>query len=121
MQHRYSCIALVGLISIATLNPVAATAADQSATLATSSTAQCEAADKKMMAMANSAPTIHASGNLDSDYMAMTAAQARMMEEAAHLEMVCGKKPHVREMAAALSRQNLEILRNLQIGNGSTH
>jgi len=81
----------------------------------------CATADKKMMAMAKSVASMPATGDLDHDFAAMAAANARMMADAAKMEMACTKKTEMRQMAEAVEKQTRDVLHNLQIGTGTTH
>jgi len=96
------------------------------ATLATPTFAQtitpaCAAADKKMMAMEKSLASMAPTGNVDKDFASMMAANAKMMMDAAKMEMACGKNPQTRQMAETIAKQNQDVLHNLQITSGSTH
>jgi uncharacterized protein (DUF305 family) len=81
----------------------------------------CATADAKMMTMGKTVSSMPASGNLDRDFSAMVAANAKMMMEAAKMEMACSKKPEMRKMADGIAKQNSDLLHNLQISSGSTH
>lgn len=87
----------------------------------TTAAPDCATADKKMMALGKSLASMPASGDLDRDFAAMAAAQARMMMDAAKMEMACSKKPELRRMAEAILKQNRDVLHNLQITGGTTH
>ncbi len=81
----------------------------------------CTTADKKMMAMGKSLASMPSTGDLDHDFAAMAASNARMMVAAAKMEMACSKNSEMRKMAEAVEQRNSDILHSLQIGNGITH
>lgn len=74
---------------------------------------ECATADKKMMMMMKSMASMPASGNMDKDFMAMSAANAKMMMAAAKMEMACSTNPEMRKMAEAAEKRNRELLQRL--------
>lgn len=81
----------------------------------------CATADAELTTMTKSMSAMAATGDLDRDFMAMSAKESHMMMGAAKLEMACGKKREDREIAEKLEKQERETLRNLMIGIGNTH
>jgi len=121
--RRIVATLLVAACAVATATSLGARIAPASAESASSSavaSVDCATASKTMMAMEKAA-MMPPTGNVARDFTAMMAAQAKMMMDAAEIEMRCGKDPKVRRMAESASMRNLEVLRNLRISTGATH